>query len=109
MITTPIDGKPATAANGGTIGIMATSPDQVRAWHAAGIAQGGTAIESPPTSARTGLSLLIFGIPTGTKLTPGRRRRARGSSGYRIQDDPLLFCAASSFSESRKPPFGTML
>ena len=44
MITTPIDGKPATAANGGTIGIAAESRDHVLAWHAAGTAHGGTAI-----------------------------------------------------------------
>jgi len=69
MITTPIDGKPATAANGGTIGIMATSPDQVRAWHAAGIAQGGTAIESPPTERPNGSFVAYLRDPDGNKLT----------------------------------------
>lgn len=46
MITKPIDGKPATAANGGTIGIAAASQDRVLAWHEAGTKHGGTAIES---------------------------------------------------------------
>jgi catechol 2,3-dioxygenase-like lactoylglutathione lyase family enzyme len=48
MITKPIDGKPATAANGGTIGIAAASPNHVLAWHVAGTANGGTSIETPP-------------------------------------------------------------
>ncbi|MFO0120740.1 MAG: VOC family protein, partial [Burkholderiales bacterium] len=44
----PIDGKPATFANGGTIGFACSSPEQVHAWHAAGLANGGTTIEDPP-------------------------------------------------------------
>jgi len=44
----PIDGKPATAANGGTIGFAAKSPEQVNAFHAAGIANGGVTCEDPP-------------------------------------------------------------
>ncbi len=47
VVTTPIDGNPATAGNGCTIGI-AMSPEQADAWHAAGAANGGTAIEDPP-------------------------------------------------------------
>jgi catechol 2,3-dioxygenase-like lactoylglutathione lyase family enzyme len=31
MVTTPIDGKPATVANGGTIGIAAGTPDHALA------------------------------------------------------------------------------
>lgn len=38
----PRDGEPATQANGGTIGFQAPSPAAVDAWHAAGLAQGGT-------------------------------------------------------------------
>ncbi len=30
MVTTPIDGKPATVANGGTIGLVAPSPAHVK-------------------------------------------------------------------------------
>ncbi len=40
-VSKPIDGKPATHANGGTIGFAAASPEQADAWHAAGIANGG--------------------------------------------------------------------
>ena len=47
-ITKPIDGKVATFANGGTIGFACASPEQAQAWHAAGVANGGTAIEDPP-------------------------------------------------------------
>ena len=42
-ITKPIDGQSARHANGGTIGFACESPEQVQAWHAAGVANGGTA------------------------------------------------------------------
>jgi catechol 2,3-dioxygenase-like lactoylglutathione lyase family enzyme len=41
------DGQPATHANGGTLLFAADSEDEVRAWHAAGLANGGTC-EGPP-------------------------------------------------------------
>jgi len=47
-VTKPINGEPATHANGGTIGFAAESPEQADAWHAAGIANGGTTCENPP-------------------------------------------------------------
>jgi catechol 2,3-dioxygenase-like lactoylglutathione lyase family enzyme len=47
-VSLPIDGKPATHANGGTIGFAASSPEQAKAWHDAGIAAGGKSIEDPP-------------------------------------------------------------
>jgi catechol 2,3-dioxygenase-like lactoylglutathione lyase family enzyme len=47
-LSVPIDGQPATSANGGTIGFAADSPEQVDAFHAAGVAAGGTSIEDPP-------------------------------------------------------------
>ena len=34
--------------NDGTIGFAIDSVDQVNAWHAAGVAHGGTAVEDPP-------------------------------------------------------------
>lgn len=48
MITSPINGEPANPANGNTIGFAVDSPEQGDAWHAAGIAHGGTSIEDPP-------------------------------------------------------------
>ena len=47
-VSRPINGQPATPANGGTIGFTSTSPEQVEAWHAAGLAGGGTTCEEPP-------------------------------------------------------------
>src|SRR5439155_22966386 len=48
MVSKPIDGKPATNANGGTIGFTMSSAEQAQAWHKAGVANGGTSIEDPP-------------------------------------------------------------
>ena len=48
MVTPPIDGQPATHGNGSTIGFVFDSPEEVDAWHAAGVAAGGTSIEDPP-------------------------------------------------------------
>lgn len=48
LVTKPIDGEPATFANGGTIGFAMESEEQANAWHAAGAAAGGTPIEDPP-------------------------------------------------------------
>ena len=47
-VTRPIDGKPATPANGGTIGFAAGSVDAANAFHATGLAHGGTTCEDPP-------------------------------------------------------------
>lgn len=41
-ITVPIDGEAACHANGGTIGFAAATRDAVHAFHAAGLANGGT-------------------------------------------------------------------
>ncbi|KQS71651.1 glyoxalase [Rhizobium sp. Leaf371] len=69
MITKPIDGKPATAANGGTIGIAAPTSAHVQAWHAAGTAHGGTAIESPPAERSNGSFVAYLRDPDGNKLS----------------------------------------
>lgn len=47
-VTQPINGEPATVANGTTIGFAAKSEAEVQAWHAAGLAAGGTTCEDPP-------------------------------------------------------------
>jgi len=70
-ITTPIDGEPATHANGGTIGFAAESAELVDAWHAAGIANGGTPIEDPPgvrEGPRAKLYLAYLRDPSGNKI-----------------------------------------
>lgn len=48
IVTKPIDGSPACAASGGTLGFLADSEAHVDAWHAAGVAAGGVSIEDAP-------------------------------------------------------------
>jgi catechol 2,3-dioxygenase-like lactoylglutathione lyase family enzyme len=47
-ISKPIDGAHASHANGGTIGFASDTPEKAAAWHAAGLANGGTPCEDPP-------------------------------------------------------------
>jgi catechol 2,3-dioxygenase-like lactoylglutathione lyase family enzyme len=71
MVSAPIDGAPACHANGGTIGFTMDSPEQADAWHAAGIAHGGTAIEDPPGVREGGMIPLYLAYlrdPDGNKL-----------------------------------------
>jgi catechol 2,3-dioxygenase-like lactoylglutathione lyase family enzyme len=68
-VTQPIDGQPATAANGGTIGFAASSPEQADAWHAAGVANGGATCEDPPgVREASKLYLAYLRDPDGNKL-----------------------------------------
>ena len=70
-ITTPINGQAASHANGGTLGFLAQSAEQVQAFHAAGIAHGGTTCEDPP-GYREGpagkLYLAYLRDPSGNKI-----------------------------------------
>jgi len=71
MVTAPIDGDPACHANGGTIGFAMETPEQGDAWHAAGVANGGTAIEEDPgvrEGAGMKLYLAYLRDPDGNKL-----------------------------------------
>lgn len=69
MITRPINGEPATSANGGTVGFAAPSPEAVDAFHDAGIAAGGTDDGSPgPRPAIPGSYAAYLRDPTGNKL-----------------------------------------
>jgi catechol 2,3-dioxygenase-like lactoylglutathione lyase family enzyme len=70
-VTMPINGEPASPANGGTIGFAADSPEQADQWHAAGVAHGGTACEDPPGVREMGPSKLYLAYlrdPDGNKL-----------------------------------------
>ena len=70
-ITAPIDGEPATGANGGTIGFAANSPEQADAWHAAGLANGGVNCEDPPgvrEGAAGKIYLAYLRDPAGNKI-----------------------------------------
>jgi catechol 2,3-dioxygenase-like lactoylglutathione lyase family enzyme len=70
-ISKPIDGQPASRGNGSTIGFAARTPEQVDAWHAAGVANGGTSCEDPP-GVRDGVAgklyLAYLLDPSGNKL-----------------------------------------
>jgi len=70
-ISEPIDGAPATFANGGTIAFRCGSPEQVRAFHDTAVAQGGTSIEQPPGTRHTDIGsfyLAYMRDPDGNKL-----------------------------------------
>jgi catechol 2,3-dioxygenase-like lactoylglutathione lyase family enzyme len=71
MVSKPIDGKPAIAANGGTIGFTMSDAQQAEAWHSAGVANGGRSIEDPPgvRQGATGrIYLAYLRDPDGNKL-----------------------------------------
>ena len=71
MVVPPLDGGAATHANGGTIGFALGSPEQVHAWHEAGVEAGGTAIESPPGERESGFGPIYLAYlrdPDGNKL-----------------------------------------
>ena len=71
LVTTPINGQPATHANGGTIGFACDTQALVDAWHAAGVANGGTTCEDPPgvrEGAAGKLYLAYLRDPAGNKL-----------------------------------------
>jgi catechol 2,3-dioxygenase-like lactoylglutathione lyase family enzyme len=79
-VSLPIDGKPATVGNGGTLGFACQSPEQVDAFHAAGVANGGTTCEDPPgvrEGAAGKLYLAYLRDPDGNKLC-GLHRMPRG-------------------------------
>ncbi len=70
-VSKPINGEAATAPNGGTIGFAASSPAQADAWHAAGVAAGGTTCEDPPGVREGGMGKLYLAYlrdPDGNKL-----------------------------------------
>ncbi len=70
-VSKPINGEPATAANGGTIGFGASTSAQADAWHAAGVANGGTTCEDPPGVREGGMGKMYLAYlrdPDGNKL-----------------------------------------
>ena len=71
MVSKPIDGKPASSANGGTIGFAVGDVKLAEAWHKAGVANGGTTIEDPPGVREGGLGKMYLAYlrdPSGNKL-----------------------------------------
>jgi catechol 2,3-dioxygenase-like lactoylglutathione lyase family enzyme len=75
-ISTPIDGAAATHANGGTIGFAVDSPEQGDAWHAAGVANGGTTCEDAPGIREGGMGKMYLAYlrdPSGNKICALKR------------------------------------
>ena len=70
-ITHPLNGEPATHGNGSTIGFNMESTEKADAFHAAGIANGGTTCEDPPgwrDGAVGKLYLVYLRDPDGNKI-----------------------------------------
>ena len=70
-VSEPINGEPASFANGGTIGFKCTSPEQVRTFHDTAVAHGGTSIEEAPGLREGKLGALYLAYvrdPDGNKL-----------------------------------------
>ena len=80
MVRRPLNGGDASHGNGSTIGFTVDSPEQIDAWHAAGVAAGGTAVEDPP-GIRQGtfgpLYLAYLRDPDGNKLCALNRMPAQ--------------------------------
>jgi catechol 2,3-dioxygenase-like lactoylglutathione lyase family enzyme len=79
LVSKPIDGKAASHANGGTIGFKMTGQEQANAWHKAGVANGGAAIEDPPGVRQGGagpMYLAYLRDPDGNKLCAMHRMPA---------------------------------
>ena len=71
IVAKPLDGNPATVANGGTLGFTCKTPEQANAFHDAAVANGGVSIEDPPGWRNLGelkLYLAYVRDPSGHKL-----------------------------------------
>ena len=75
-LSVPIDGEPASHGNGSTLGFAIENEEQGLAWHAAGLANGGTACEDPPGVRDGGtmkLYLAYLRDPSGNKVCAMKR------------------------------------
>ncbi|MEH3107711.1 MAG: VOC family protein [Sphingomonas fennica] len=71
IVGTPLDEEAAQPGNGVTIGFAVDSPEQGDAWHAAGLAAGGTSVEGAPGIREQGGArryLAYLRDPDGNKL-----------------------------------------
>ena len=78
-ISKPINGAPASCANGSTIGFAADAPEKVDAWHQAGLKAGGVTIEDPPGVRESKFGKLYLAYlrdPAGNKLCAMHRMPA---------------------------------
>lgn len=78
-VSEPINGKPASFANGSTIGFKCDSPEQVRRFHDTAVAHGGTSIEDAPGLREGSLGAMYLAYvrdPDGNKLCALHRPKA---------------------------------
>ena len=70
LLSSPLNGKAACGANGGTVGFKVDSSVAADAWHAAGVANGGTACEDPPGPRGDPASMYLAYLrdPAGNKV-----------------------------------------
>ncbi|MDO6414500.1 VOC family protein [Sphingomonas sp. BIUV-7] len=69
VVRTPLNGEPATFANGGTVGFAAPTDAAVAAFYAAALASGGTCEGPPgPREAAGGLVGAYVRDPDGNKM-----------------------------------------
>ena len=70
LVLRPANGEPACHANGGTIGFAADTRDAVKAFHAAGLANGGTDEGAPGPRTFTPTAYASYlRDPQGNKIT----------------------------------------
>jgi len=70
-VSEPINGEPASVANGSTIGFVCESPEQVQSFHDIAIANGGISIEDPPGPRENSIGVMhlcYFLDPDGHKI-----------------------------------------
>jgi catechol 2,3-dioxygenase-like lactoylglutathione lyase family enzyme len=70
-VCTPVNEKPASSGNGAMVGLTAKSAAQVRAFHAAALAHGGSSEGEPGPRPQYGPDLYIAYVrdPLGNKLS----------------------------------------
>ena len=84
-ISTPINGEPACHGNGSTVGFLVQSAEQGDAFHAAGIANGGTTCEEPPGFVMGRWDIFTWRTcvtRTATRFVPCTGRRSKQSRAY---------------------------
>ena len=70
-LSVPINGEPASHGNGSTLGFAVKDVATGDAWHAAGVANGGTTCEDPPGIREGGgarMYLAYLRDPSGNKI-----------------------------------------
>lgn len=68
LVLKPSNGEPASAANGGTIGFVAADNAAVDAFHAAGVANGGSDEGAPGVRGLPGSYAAYLRDPVGNKV-----------------------------------------